>query len=511
MYDLFIIECLITLFTALAIIQPFIQPFRKIAGLAVLPIIAFLLSVLSLPAFGFRPELLPLSFLTFTFSVGSIPHLSDMAQKLRTDDYDGRKLVSAIIKLVLLLCVAMFAFIFLPKVEPVGWIAGPAVLDDKQDIVMEASELTDESRHVNLNVRFYYQKGKAPESSISIPANPQLPIIVVACPILGGLPFYEEYCTALASRGFLVAAFTRRIDWNFGTVFGLYWDLISSSWFSGRTTKADTISRESETNLLYDFGIFIRFLKNRTMDSSRIVVAGFGSGGASALMYGAQSFDTEKMIPDQFSTPGEHSELIASISLEGPPASFRESVIRKDVSESLHGKNASVSQRVFSAIKLFSQGMIGKIGFEGYRLVGKVPEARIPSLMIVSDKIRDTDIRDGRYAVLLRFLLGAKAMSAIVSFDGAGILDFTNAPRKYPLLSAFTPGLKPRNKTENFSYAIEAADASAAFILLAIERKNSAKEETGSPGNEPTTDRHTYTWQEFSSRKGVYIELGGEW
>jgi hypothetical protein len=150
-------------------------------------------------------------------------------------------------------------------------------------------------------------------------------------------------------------------------------------------------------------------------------------------------------------------------------------------------------------------------GFEGYRFVGKVPETHIPSLMLVSDRLGDTLGRDGRYAVMLRFLLGAKAMSAIVSFDGAGVLDFTDAPQKYPLLSEFTPGLKPRNKTENFSYAVEAADASAAFISLALERNQPVDDEHAYPGNEPTFFPGISTWQELSSRKDVSIELGGEW
>jgi len=501
----------------LAIVQPFIQAFRKIAGLAVLPIIALLLSMATLPAFGFRPELLPLAIFTLVSSIGSIPHLSDMARKLRTDDYDGRILVLAIIKLALLLFVTLFAFIFLPKVEPVGWIVGQG---DGQGIIMKESELTDESRHVGLNVRFYYEKGKVLEGSTSTTAQARMPIIVVACPIPGGLPFYEDYCTALASRGFLVAAFTRKTDLNLGTMFGFYRDLITVSLFSGRTTEADTLARTSELDLFSDIGYFIRFLKSASaknvpenigMDKSRISVAGFGSGGAAALMYGVQGVEFEKKVQDSFSTSEEHYELIASISLEGPPASFRETEIRMDEAESISAEKGSIGHRALSAIKLFFQGIMGRNGFEGYRSVGKVPEARVPTLMVVSDKIGDTDTRDGRYAGLLRFLLGAKAMSAIVSFDGAGILDFTDAPRKYPLFSAFTPGLKPRDVVMNSSYAIQAADASVTFILLAMERKQSVKEDQGYYEIEPSAYANIPAWPEFSSRKGVYIEMGGEW
>ena len=519
-YDLFILECLITFFSALAIAQPFVQPFRKIAGLAVLPIIALILSLTSLPAFGFRPELLPLAFFTFISSIGSIPRLTDMARKLRTDDYDGRKLVFAIIKLAMLLCVALFAFIFSPKVDPIGWMEESVVLEDEQGIIMKASELIDESRNVHLDMRFYYLTRQALEGSTSTTAQSKLPMIVVACPIPGGLRFYEEYCTALALRGFLVVAFSRRMDLNFDTVFGSYPDLITSYLFSGRTRDAETIVRAREQDLLSDFGFLIRFLKSvvernlpeySAMDDSRISVAGFGAGGAAALMYGAQGFDNKKIEQDCFSILDENSELIASISMEGPPSSFRETEIRMDGAESLIVENPAVIHKVASWITLFFRAIKQKTGFEGFYFVGKVPETCIPSLMIVSDKIGDTDERDGRYAVLLRFLLGAEALSAIISFEGAGILDFTDAPRKYPVLSVFTPGLKPRVGMVNTSYAIEAADASAAFILLAIDRKQSLKENGGASKYEPSSVTRIPSWHEFTTREGVSIELGGEW
>jgi len=482
-----------------------VQPFREIAGLAVLPIIALLLSIASFPAFGFRPELLPLAFFTLFSSIGSIPRLSDMAHKLRTDNYDGRWVFS-LIKLMILLSVALFALLFLPKVEPVGWIAERTERDDTQVIITRTIELTDDVRKVEWNVNAYHSRRNIIEDSNFKTTKSRMPIVLVACPILGSLAFYEEYCTSLASEGFLVVAFARKINFNSGKLFGAYWDVIFSSLFSGRTIEADRVASRMEQDLVSDFSYLLQWLKSDIgtnkleypgLDSAPLSVAGFGSGGAAALMYGVQS--------------EEYSDLVACISVEGVPASFRQTEIRMGDIKNKHTRSASVGRKVFLVIKENLLAVKRKIGFDGYLFVGKVPESAVPNLMVVSDKIGDTDNRDGRYAVLLRFLRVAKAMSALVSFEGAGFLDFTDAPRKYPVFSVFNRGLKPRVEWAKSSYANEAAYASAAFIVSAINKRQMTNGNLDEKDSGPSGFSNEPSWVKFSSRNDISIELGGEW
>ena len=72
MQELWIPTAIITLFLFLNIIKPLIRKFEYIDGIAWLPFLALLSAIAMLPAYGFRPESIPLFLYTAVLAVVSL-------------------------------------------------------------------------------------------------------------------------------------------------------------------------------------------------------------------------------------------------------------------------------------------------------------------------------------------------------------------------------------------------------------------------------------------------------
>jgi hypothetical protein len=132
--------------------------------------------------------------------------------------------------------------------------------------------------------------------------------------------------------------------------------------------------------------------------------------------------------------------------------------------------------------------------------IGEIPRPNVPAGFILSDNVVIPRHREDRYAASLKVLRNAAAPAILMAAAGAGPLDYSDVPEKYPLYSVLHPGtrrtlriISPRQKTHGPRETAGLMTNFAAAIL----------EETGQTG--PILSRKILSSQKF------HIETNNSW
>lgn len=428
MQDLVVLELIISTVLFLAVARPFVKSFRGVDGIAALPAIALVASIAVYPAYGFRPEFLPLFALSFLMFLGSIPRLVDVFRRLRTDDYGERSLGRLALGILVLTTVTVFAVVFAPKTDrPV----------DGESNRWLGTIVHDDTRDVDLSLRYY------PGSRSAGNENERRPIILIAPPLSGSFDVTDNLCVALSNRGFLVAVFSRvgldfptllpdgnRVYPGIGTILQSALAFTWGTRFAYAARAGSAIERERVDDITF----LVRYAQiaaerrdepYKDADPERIIVLGYGSGGAAATLYAATSAP----------------QIAAAIAVEGPILS----ALKGEDPAAPHASGARSG-----LFKAWVAEIYARIKFERLLRVSNVPAPTIPVLFLVSDLVREPEFRDGRYATVLRALLLAEAPCLLASINGAGPFDYSSVGDEYPLYLAAKPGLNKRSMERGY-------------------------------------------------------------
>jgi hypothetical protein len=436
--DLRILETVIAGLLAIYIVRPFVRKFRDVDGLFAMPAISFLLAVAAVPAFGFRPELLPLSLFAFFAFLSSLPRLADVARRLRTDDY-GESSPAAATALLLTLCVFFaFAFVFTPREGR----------ETRPDAEGASFAVVDEGRGVRLVLTVEgVRSGAFPEPG---------PAVVFSPPVLGSAGIFGGFREALVSRGFTVVTCVRpgldapaldeegrlRLPTR-----AFLFDALAALAFGDELAFAAEAGSRLEQERLEDLRFAVAYVRSRALDgdarfgavdAARLSVAGYGAGGAAAALFAAEA---------------DPAEVRSVAAMEAPIHSYftfgtaEDEIPRTGLARYFRGVERAFRIRT-------AQGSVR----------GERPAAapRVPVLVLAADWIGDARLRERRYGTLIGLFGSSPGPSAIASAAGAGPLDYSDIPLDYPVYAFFARGAD-RFIPFGTSFSSQAADLVAGF------------------------------------------------
>ncbi len=465
MQDLIVLELIIAAVLFLAIIRPFVKGFQGIEGIAALPLIALVASIAVFPAYGLRPEFLPLFALSFIMFLGSIPRLVDVLRHLRTDDFGESRFVRLVVGFLFLGAVTAFAVMYAPKT------------DREAEPRYRETLIRDDIRDVELTLRWY--------AADHDDDSPGRPFILIAPPFSGSVSVMGGLCAELSERGFLVATFSR-VGADFPAYLpggrrayppiGTFINGAIATLGGRRLAYAARIGSAMERERAADIAFLVKQVRTAALrgeapytyaDPGRFIVAGFGVSGAAATIYAASA---------------EASSIAAAIAVEGPMLSALQGEGPDGTKPA--GANAVSSWMADLSSRLWIERIIG---------TGAVPAPIVPTLFLLSDHVREPKTRDDRYATVLRALRTAKAPSALASIDGAGPFDYTDVAQEYPVYTALMPGLNKR-PTDPEAIIKRTAALVTNFVDTSV----------------PQTDG-ALRLQRTALGGGIQIEAGGSW
>jgi hypothetical protein len=427
MWELRALELLIALFLLLPLIRPFFKRLWPLDGLTILPLLALGTGIGIFPAYGMRLECLPLVVCALVLNIANLPALDILFRHVKNDDFRDRGIMSTGLQAVLLIALTALAVCFAPS----------------RNITMADSEARaitarDEGRNVELFLRIY-----APE----LPPGPlpaeKRPLIILMPPAAGSLLAVDQLCALLSRRGFTTLAYSRRgidapaIQSNGKKRFispAKALGRLQAIFQGTRWAPANAIGRGLEEERKRDLEFLLSALRNRggalagifaenNTDPNLVFVAGYGAGGAAAaLLASAEGF--AKRNPGVRGIIGVESPILSALG-QAPatsPAATRE--------------GSALSFPRYLGERLIDLAPKRVRGFD------RVPRPEVPVLFILSDRaLSPLWRRQQPYESVLETYRRSTNPAALAMIPGAGPLDYSDVPEKYPILSRFFPGI----------------------------------------------------------------------
>ena len=458
MQEIWIPETLIVFFLVLPVIRPHNKKLKSMEGLSWLPLLALIISLALIPAYGWRPEAFPL--LVYSCVLGGINIVRFMGDNSKFRNSRGR-IFFAVPPLVLL-AAAGIAFYFTPQREMTLSVEGVSVLK----AAYAPGGNTGEREY---HVRVYTEEaggGFSPR-----------PLLVLLPPVLGSAAAVDRVCCELRDEGFTVLSYARRgIDSSRKPRLAIgagEWLWRFRALNSGTVSaKANARGRALEEARKEDLLFLLSWIagnpevKDKTTlfhyaSADAIFFAGYDAGGSALVLLGnSPSIDNARGI-----------KIRGLIAIESPLWSlYRE--------ELFDDPPLPPDSPWFSSVRYGLNRWLWGIKPKKIAGLGQIPELSRPLLFLVSDRIRDDKYRDKKYGALRKCFDAARSSALLVSVDGAGPLDYSDFPGMYPLIAAFYSGAgKP---AWNRAGSAEPADAPGGTARIIANFAAGALEADGS-------------------------------
>jgi hypothetical protein len=412
-------ELISIVFLLFFLLRPLIKRFWALDGLTWLPFLSLFITIGIFPAYGFRPECIPLLVFELALNILNIPALAAGLSSRPNDDYRDRGLFFTVPALALLAVLAFAALHFSPVLDPASGAAG-----------VHTVTIRDGARG-----REYYLRIYRP----TVPGT--RPVIFLVPPLFGSVQAVDRVSAGLRDRGFVVASYSRR---GFDAPalgeggrkhlvsplkYLTMWRVLRSG---AKMAAANSLGRELEGGRGEDIAFLLPFIsENRgpegdilapEADPGSLFLAGFDAGGA-ALLRLAETADRY---------PGVRGIITVEAALW---SGFRAEVRDAPAPE------GSWFARALGAVKNRAAAL-RPLKIAG---TGPAPRPVVPVLNLVSDRIQSREPGDPRYLPLREMMENSPHPMALLSLEGAGPLDYTDYPATHPLYPFLFPGKEKRN------------------------------------------------------------------
>ncbi|MDR1585840.1 MAG: hypothetical protein LBS57_00140 [Treponema sp.] len=444
MNEILIPEAIVAFFIILALLGPFFKKISAIAGFVWLPLVALFITIGIFPAYGFRPECIPLLIYEIIFNVLNIPLLISGAAARSNDDFSDRGLAFTIPALALFSAAALLMFVFSPRI-PTG-LTSEGIRTEK---------ITNETQNRDYILRIYAPAG--------VSNNAEQSFIFIAPPEAGALSAVDGICAKLRDRGFTVISYFRRgilppapgqgDGMPFPALVGasgpvspgaLYrrWKAFRQGTILKKANEqGQALEREQRQDLEFVIAQ-LRRISAAAPENGRLlspperplVLAGFGASG-SALVSLAESPDFASRFGNIPGIIAVESRLWSAYRSDPPVFSPAQ-------------ENASWFLRFRTGAANWFAGLRARrtSGF------GHLPSPSVPVLYLVSDPAPEEGPMPQSfdpYGAVFEALRNSSGPAALAALEGAGPLDYCDYPLSHPLYSFLFPGRNRKAKSAN--------------------------------------------------------------
>jgi len=419
MKEIWVPEALATLFLAIPLLRPFIERLRPLDGIAWLPLIALGILAAIFPAYGFRPEVVPMLILALCFNIANLSSL--VASFAGRGDARERGPLGAIAAMVLILAAAVPMFVFAPSVH--------------------AGHERGTEGVASFAVPVGFHGGGEYVLRVYGPVLASRPVVFVVPPELGAAASVELVCERLMKKGFTVVTYFRR---DYDTLF----------------VDADGRRRPAPAKLLRNWRAFRRGTElasanelGRRLEAARKADLEFLLPRLPALL-GLDARDEPP--PILFVGYGAGGSALAFMAGEDGLLARHGALGVVAIESRLWSSYAAVPRHVepftdtgtMYRLRTNVVNWFHGIGPQRVSRTGSLPEAGLPVLYVVSGRALEAGRRQRPYRAVFDALDGP-GPSALIAVESSGPLDFQDFPLTQPLLSFFLPGLRGAGRSGN--------------------------------------------------------------
>ncbi|GAB6392938.1 MAG: hypothetical protein MdMp014T_2311 [Treponematales bacterium] len=448
MREILVPEALVVLFLAAALAWP-VAARRPVNGAAWLPLLALLIALGLFPAYGFRPETLPLTAFAALAAFLHIPALFHPARLFVLDLSASRAALTVLAVLALAGCAA-FAVRFAPADVP------PA--RETRTLTLTLPAEGEGNGGGELFARVYAQEEAG------------APLLALIPPASGSVWAVELVCAALAERGFAVVTWSRpgfdspAVDGEggrYGVSPAETVRRVSLARSGNRTARANAAGRAMEAERREELAFVLAQVRDDAgalagalgaASRDAVFLAGWEEGGGAAALFAGD----EDLV---------RAHGIRGVVLVESPlwSSYR---AEERTPRTVPADALWLTKALAAAADWFQSLPSARVSG------GELPALGCPALALVSDRAFGSWADSGKDRFRrepLRLLLRASGQPAVLAaIESAGPRDYTDYPVKYPLLTAISPGAaKPR--LESRAYIEDTASLIARFAARLLE------------------------------------------
>lgn len=430
MGEIWIPELIIVLFLLLSVGRPFFKGLRAMDGLVWLSVVCFLLALCLFPAYGFRPECIPLLIFTFLLNIAHIPLLAESILSDSAENDHSQSFVLPVIELILLFAALVPLFLWAPKIPLELLTEG-----------VQTRTIHNETENYDYFLRFYYPTSL--QDGLNLPDGNRLrPIIFVAPPEAGSVSATDRICVAFRDQGFMTISYSRR-GFDFPAAEGnrKYYvsprriNMMWQAFLNGTEhSKANDGGKFLESERLKDIEFLLPFICRNQDDAASeapVFIAAYGAAGSAAAFL--------------FEQPGFSSRY-----------------------RNVKGI-AAIESRLWSSYQAESPRVLQPRW---------LPQPAIPVLYLVSDKAFDEgspkSIKKNRlnpYQAVLDTFKNSSGHAVLAAFEGAGPYAYSDFSLTHPIYLFLYPG-QMKNTTQNANTVEDTAGFAGNFFLSLLEQNN---------------------------------------
>jgi hypothetical protein len=408
MREILLLEMLAAVFILLSLLQPLVKGLWALRGLAWLPLLSLGIIIGLFPAYGFRPECVPLLVFTFFLNIFNIPALSYSLKPRPDGDFYEPGLLFILPALVLLVPAVFAALYFAPPPEGGLLISG-----------IQSFQIRDEAQSRDYSLRIYEETGAAAKNGAAggNSGDPR-PLLFLIPPETGSIWAVDRICADLKDRGFTVISYSRRDFDSPVSPLRLYgrWQAFQKGTVS---PKANETGRALEQGRRED----LEFLLPRILRDHKpadLFLAGYGAGGA-ALLSAAEN--------PGFTGPYPLRGLI---------------IVESRLWSLYRAEDPAPALEGAGRLMRFWEGLKNRLPGSGTRKMspaGEAPRPAVPVLYLVSSRILDRRPGKNPYEAVYKTLRASVRPAILAALEGAGPLDYTDYSWKCPVYSFLFPGI----------------------------------------------------------------------
>jgi hypothetical protein len=277
MSEIWVSESLVCLFLALPLFRPFFKALWPLDGLVWLPFIAMIILAGIFPAYGFRPECLPIMLFTLFYNIANLGPLFSSIRSQPSDAFRDRNNLLTIFAFIMLGAAVFTMFAFSSRIgEYPQSKTGPARL--------LKLPVSNSDKEYYLQIYGPFQAGR--------------PVIFLVPPEIGSSASVELICVELENKGYTVVTYSRK-DFDFPYIDedgkkhfsllakmpGYLFAFIRGTRIASANDRGKILEAERRTDIEYLLPRINDLLSETSFgELPPIILAGYGAGG-SALVY----------------------------------------------------------------------------------------------------------------------------------------------------------------------------------------------------------------------------------
>jgi hypothetical protein len=441
-------ELIIILFLLLALLRPFVKGLWAMDGLVWLPVLSLLLAAGLFPAYGFRPECIPLLIYTLIVNIATIPQVRESAgPDTKEKRYEPKRALSAA-GIIVLCAVTVPVFIFSPKI-PQGLLSEG----------VQTRIIHNESAHHTYFLRIY--------SPLTENGRPG-PLVFLAPPEAGSVHTVDRICAGLRDQGFMVIAYSRRgLDFPAAREGRKYYPSparINAMWQAFRngteSNKANTRGKFLESERQKDIEFLLPLVCRNRDEKDAALIPGLRSRGAGLPVFIAAYGAAGSAAVYLFEQPGFAARYA---NVQGI---------------------ASIESRFWSSYQAAAPRDMK---------AQWLPQPAIPVLYMVSDRavaspqtVRTSSrkARPNHYRAILDTFKNTATPAALAAFAGAGPFAYCDYPLTHPVYPFLFPG-QMKNAAKSNAPIDDTAGYIGNFFIMLLTQPDLLEELPTQPDDSP--------------------------